>query len=275
LRKVVGRLLIALVLAALVGGAIVGGLSLLETTRRAQSYGCRATLPATGAAARSSSVSYPLSIDQAANASTIAAVGKRKGLPDHAVTIALAAALQESRLHNLTHGDRDSLGLFQQRPSQGWGTEAQVTMPSYAAGAFYDHLVDIQGWETLPVTVAAQRVQRSGLPDAYGDWELEARGLAQVLTGEVPAGLSCELPDPAPSAAATAIEPTIDNELGSGALDTAVDTARGWTVACWMVGRAAEFGITRVSFNGQVWTLSSGHWETSGAVEQVVRVARS
>lgn len=268
-----GRLLIALALAALFGGAIVGGLSLLESTRKAQSYGCRATLPAAGTSG-SSSVSYPLSIDQAANATTIAAVGKRKGLPDHAVTIALAAALQESRLHNLTHGDLDSLGLFQQRPSQGWGTTAQVTTPSYAAGAFYDHLVDVQGWETLPVTVAAQRVQRSGVPDAYGDWELEARGLAQVLTGEVAAGLSCDLADPVPSAAPSAIQPTIDDELGSGALETTVDAGRGWTVASWLVGHAAQFGITRVSFNGQAWTTASGQWEADGAVEQVVRIVR-
>ena len=80
---------------------------------------------------------YTLDIDQAANSTTIAAVGKRLGLPDHAVTVALAAALQESRLHNLPYGDRDSLGLFQQRPSQGWGTATEILTPSYAAAAFF------------------------------------------------------------------------------------------------------------------------------------------
>ena len=77
--------------------------------------------------------SYKLDLEQAQHATTIAAVGKRLGLPDHAVTVALAAAFQESNLHNLAHGDRDSLGLFQQRPSQGWGTPSQVMDPNYAA----------------------------------------------------------------------------------------------------------------------------------------------
>jgi hypothetical protein len=78
-----------------------------------------------------------LDTEQAANATTIAAIGKRLGVPDHGVTSALAAALQESDLRNLTHGDRDSLGLFQQRPSQGWGSSTEIMNPTYAATAFY------------------------------------------------------------------------------------------------------------------------------------------
>src|SRR5437762_2517033 len=109
---------------------------------------------------------YTLDIDQAANSTTIAAVGKRLGLPDHAVTIALAAALQESRLRNLAYGDRDSRGLFQQRPSQGWGTPAQVMTPRYAAAAFYEALARVPDWQTRSVTGAAQAVQRSGAPQA-------------------------------------------------------------------------------------------------------------
>src|SRR6516225_3455108 len=93
--------------------------------------------------------SYPLDIDQAANATTIAAVGKQLGLPDHAVTVALAAALQESELHNLPGGDLDSLGLFQQRPSQGWGTAGQIMTPRYAALAFYRHLAVVPGWQVM------------------------------------------------------------------------------------------------------------------------------
>src|SRR5450432_1385615 len=104
---------------------------------------------------------YTLAIDQASNSTTIAAVGKRLGLPDHAVTVALATALQESRLRNLAYGDRDSLGLFQQRPSQGWGTSTEILTPSYAAAAFFRALVRVDGWATLPITVAAQEVQRS------------------------------------------------------------------------------------------------------------------
>ncbi|MBV9291689.1 MAG: hypothetical protein JO222_04500, partial [Frankiales bacterium] len=97
-----------------------------------------------------------LSTDQAANASTIAAVARREALPDHAVTIAIATALQESKLQNLPFGDRDSVGLFQQRPSQGWGRRAQLLQPAFAAAAFYAHLRQVPGWQTLPVTVAAQ-----------------------------------------------------------------------------------------------------------------------
>ena len=80
---------------------------------------------------------------------------------------ALAAAFQESGLHNLSHGDRDSLGLFQQRPSQGWGTPSQIMDPGYAAGAFYHRLAQVTGWQTTSVTDAAQQVQRSAAPDAY------------------------------------------------------------------------------------------------------------
>src|SRR6266498_327517 len=87
---------------------------------------------------------YTLSPEQTAHATTIAAVGKRMGLPDHAVSVALAAALQESKLQNLQYGDRDSLGLFQQRPSQGWGSETEVLTPHYAAGAFYRRLARIR-----------------------------------------------------------------------------------------------------------------------------------
>lgn len=80
------------------------------------------------------------------------------------MTIALATALQESALRNIDYGDRDSLGLFQQRPSQGWGTPAQIMDPVYSAGVFYDRLAEVPGYSRLPLTVAAQRVQRSGFP---------------------------------------------------------------------------------------------------------------
>ena len=134
---------------------------------------------------------YRIDREQADNARTIAQVAAQMGLPHHAVTIALAAALQESKLHNISHGDRDSVGLFQQRPSQGWGTPGQLTTPSYAAGAFYRELAKVQGWEGMSVTEAAQNVQRSAIPDAYASWEPEARVLARILTGEVPNQIVC------------------------------------------------------------------------------------
>jgi hypothetical protein len=137
------------------------------------------------------SATYRLDLAQGANARTIAEVGTRAGLPHHAVTVALATALQESRLHNLAYGDRDSVGLFQQRPSQGWGTRSQLMDPAFAAAAFFQALERVPGWTTMSVTDAAQHVQRSSAPDAYARWEAEARVLARILTGEVPERLIC------------------------------------------------------------------------------------
>jgi hypothetical protein len=204
-----------------------------------------------------------LSTDQAANATTIAAVAKREALPDHAVTIALATALQESKLQNLPFGDRDSVGLFQQRPSQGWGRRAQLLQPAFAAAAFYDHLRQVPGWQTLPVTVAAQSVQHSADGSGYAQWEEEARSLARVLTGELPAGLNCQFPRPhvtSPGPLALAV----DRELGTARLSrwTRSTAAAGpdWTVAEWLVGHAYRFGVVKVWCHGRVWSNASGRW---------------
>jgi hypothetical protein len=130
----------------------------------------------------------PLTAEQTGNAATIAAVARQRGLPDRAVVIALATAQQESRLRNLDYGDRDSLGLFQQRPSQGWGTPAQVQDPVYAAGTFYERLVRVPGWQTGRLTDVAQTVQRSGFPEAYQQWEPMALELTAALAlGATPA----------------------------------------------------------------------------------------
>ncbi|MER7899713.1 heavy metal transporter [Streptomyces sp. NPDC096046] len=136
--------------------------------------------------------SYEFSPEQAVNAATITAVGTARGLPERAVTIALATALQESALRNIDHGDRDSLGLFQQRPSQGWGTPKEIMDPTYSASEFYEHLVKVPGYTRLPLTVAAQRVQRSGFPQAYAKHEPDAALLAAALTGQSAATLTCE-----------------------------------------------------------------------------------
>ncbi|WP_243083756.1 heavy metal transporter [Streptomyces sp. 891-h] len=152
----------------------------------AGSGGSRGSQDASGA-----SQTYELAPEQAANAATIAAVASRRGLPERAVTIALATAMQESKLRNIGHGDRDSIGLFQQRPSQGWGTADQIGDPVYSASRFYDHLVKVPGYSRLPLTVAAQRVQRSGFPQAYAKHEMNAALLTGALTGRRPATLSC------------------------------------------------------------------------------------
>ena len=119
--------------------------------------------------------------EQAANAATIAEVAWDRGLPDRAVVIALATAQQESGLRNIDYGDRDSLGLFQQRPSMGWGSEAQVQDPEYAAGKFLDRLVQVPGWQTTRLTDVAQKIQRSGFPEAYQRHEAMAIDLTAAL----------------------------------------------------------------------------------------------
>jgi hypothetical protein len=141
-----------------------------------------------------------ISGEQAENASLIAAVAIERGLPARAVSIALATAFQESKLINIEYGDRDSIGLFQQRPSQGWGTEEELLDPVYATNAFYDALVEIDGYENMEITVAAQQVQRSAFPSAYADHEKDARALASALTGYSPAAFTCDLDGGAPSA---------------------------------------------------------------------------
>jgi murein DD-endopeptidase MepM/ murein hydrolase activator NlpD len=121
--------------------------------------------------------------DQVANAYTIITVGAQRGIPLRGWVIALATAMQESGLRNLPGGDRDSVGLFQQRPSQGWGSPQQLRDPAYAAGKFYDKLVTITRWQQMPLTEAAQAVQVSAYPDAYAKWEDDAATLTTATTG--------------------------------------------------------------------------------------------
>ena len=132
------------------------------------------------------SMSVPLSDEMRGYAQLIVEVGRSLGVPDQGIVVALAAAAQESGLRNVHYGDRDSLGLFQQRPSMGWGTQDEVLDPVRAATAFYGGaanpnpgvtrgLLDIDGWESLSVTQAAQAVQQSAHPDHYAKWEASAR----------------------------------------------------------------------------------------------------
>jgi hypothetical protein len=244
------RLLVLAVVAAVVAA---GGVTVIRTL-----------LGTTGAAPPICNVGpadtgYLLDPDQAANAATIAAVAKRELLPDHAVTVALAAALQESKLRNLGYGDRDSVGLFQQRPSQGWGTPAQLTQPAFAAAAFFAHLRQVEGWQALTVADAAQAVQHSADGSAYGGWEAQARALARALTGEDPGGLSCRFADhPAPRAAALANAAATD--LGPNVLHRTGSAAQDWTVAEWLVAHALRFGVVSVSVRGRTWTSATGRW---------------
>ncbi|WIB61537.1 LysM peptidoglycan-binding domain-containing protein [Curtobacterium sp. MCLR17_007] len=147
-------------------------------------------LPTAGAAPTASGTA--LTAEQRANAETIVRVGRSLGVPQRGLVVALSAAMQESSLRNLPHGDRDSVGLFQQRPSQGWGTAAQLQDPTYAARLFFGGrsnpnagttrgLLDVSDWSTKSVTDAAQAVQMSAYPKAYAQWEQAATAWLATL----------------------------------------------------------------------------------------------
>jgi cell wall-associated NlpC family hydrolase len=142
--------------------------------------------------------------EQIPNAQTIVATGAGLQVPARGQTIALATALQESGLRNLSSGDRDSLGLFQQRPSQGWGTAQQILDPVYASQQFYEHLLAVPGWEQMTLTQAAQAVQRSAFPGAYAKWEALATALQQAIAKALPTGSAGTAPSPADGTAGCA-----------------------------------------------------------------------
>jgi len=145
-----------------------------------------------GCTAEVNGLTVELTQEQAENAALITGISIQRGLPARAASIALATAYQESKILNIEHGDRDSVGLFQQRPSQGWGSIEEILDPVYSTHAFYDALVRIDGYETMAITEAAQAVQRSAFPDAYADHEADARALASALTGNSPRAFWCE-----------------------------------------------------------------------------------
>jgi hypothetical protein len=221
-----------------------------------------------------------LSPAQARNAALVAGESVHRGLPARAATIALATALQESKLINLPSGDRDSIGLFQQRPSQGWGTAEQIADPQYATGKFYDALVRVRGYADMDVTVAAQAVQRSGFPEAYAQHEARSRAWASGLTGHSPAAVSCELdPVAAPRSSdevARELTTRAERDLGlhgdavaaveaaDGGRATATvhaaslvgdDAARaGWAAAQWAVATASATDVVEVRVADRVWS---------------------
>ena len=147
--------------------------------------------PPPGCQAGSGEQAITLDTDQAAIAATIAGVAARHRLPRQAVTIALAAALQESKLHNLDYGDLNSVGIFQQRPSEGWGPAADLEDPVYATTKFFAALTQVPGYAKMPAYQAAQDVQHSADGSAYQQWVSLAGQLAGYFTGQPAHGVSC------------------------------------------------------------------------------------
>jgi hypothetical protein len=247
-----------------------------------------------GCRAKVGDVVVDLDTEQAENASTIAAVAVRRGLPARAASIALATAYQESKLRNLDHGDRDSLGLFQQRPSQGWGTAAQIQDPYYSANKFYDELQKVDGYQGMRITEAAQKVQRSGFPEAYEDHAADGRALASALTGYSEGRFSCVVDSASAEAErarksgltprAAEVRRELERAFGPQALGgfapggvstghqkgsahydgRAVDVfvrpvnpdnqRRGWAMASYLVAHAARLDIDHVIFDKRIWS---------------------
>ena len=222
-----------------------------------------------------------LDLDQMANAATIAAVGIRRNLPERAITIAIATAFQESKLHNLSGGDRDSIGLFQQRPSQGWGTEEEIADPRYAAKRFYQALLRVKGWQSMSVTAAAQSVQRSAVPDAYQQWAEESSVIARAFLGDVSRAVACRIGDSPASRgtkAVTGLHNLLRGDWGDAVAIGAIsdpnavalavpDNRAGWQYAHWLVAHAQGTGVMRVRFGSQQWTAKSGAWGRAGDPE--------
>lgn len=179
LGKLLGSALTALMLFVVFIAAIATGIADVLTSRAHTPSMCTPAGAEPGAA-----TGYQP--EQISNAATIVAVGKQNNVPQHGWIIALVTAIQESGLRNLDHGDRDSLGLFQQRASQGWGSPAQIRDPAYSATQFYQHLLAVPDWQQKSVNDAAQTVQNSGVPNAYGRHEPAAH---QLLAGV--GGASC------------------------------------------------------------------------------------
>jgi len=210
--------------------------------------------------------------EQTANAALIAALAVKRELPPRAATIALTTAFQESKIRNLRYGDRDSLGLFQQRPSQGWGTAKQILDMVHATNAFYDALVKFKGYETADITTIAQKVQRSGFPEAYRDHEGQGRVLASTLTGHSPAGLTCRLDAVKTSLGPQRVAADLSEQMGVTSVRTgeglltvmARDRTTAWAVAQWAVARAEIYGASTVSIGDRTWDRAKGNdgWST-------------
>ncbi|GMA30587.1 hypothetical protein GCM10025875_05790 [Litorihabitans aurantiacus] len=260
---------------AVVAGAGIGGVVLLLRsleTARPLAQGCFAG-------------GYRLDPDQTANAALIVGTTVQRGLPARAGTIGIATAMQESRMRPIDYGDRDSLGMFQQRPSQGWGTPEQVQDPVYATETFFDHLVEVPGYTEMEVTEAAQAVQRSGFPDAYAQHEEMARAFASALTGWSEAELTCRL---APAQDTAGVPEAVVERLGrdldvtasirpagAGEREVVVTLAAqagddvdrlAWAVAHAAVAAASETGAGQVTVGSRVWdrTLATGPSSPTG-----------
>ncbi|AMM22904.1 hypothetical protein AX769_22495 (plasmid) [Frondihabitans sp. PAMC 28766] len=235
---------------------------------------------ATGAAVTVASGTLPATVGpysgaQLTNAAAILTIGQQRGLDQHAQQTALIAAMTESSLTNLTGGDRDSVGLFQMRPSQGWGTPTQINNISYAIGLFYTHLVAVPGWETKTSGNAAQAVEGSAFPDRYATHLPEAVQLMNALSGvtvktvsDTTTGPTCT--DGATATAASALIPGEQAPTGPHAAVVArvIAFAKAQLGDAYVLGGAGPTvwdcsGLTKEAYASVGINIDDGHSATT------------
>jgi hypothetical protein len=228
-------------------------------------------LTGSGCQAAAAHQSVLLDTQQASIAATIAGVAHEQSMPRAAVTIAYATAMQESKLHDLTYGDMDSVGVFQQRPSQGWGPRAKLENPVYATTKFFRALRAVHGYQTMPVYQAAQAVQHSADGSAYIQYERMATEMASAFTGQRGHAVYCWSTAASPRYPdAAAITRGLTSTFGQPTAVLARTAQRhtmlmpvarpklGWSVASWLVTHASAYGVHQVRFAGYQWRAAAG-----------------
>lgn len=214
--------------------------------------------------------------ERAYYAALISGVSVKRGLAPRAASIALATAFQESGMRNLDYGHADSIGLFQQRPSKGWGTVEQIMDPWYSATAFYKALVKVKDWQDDDINDVAQKVQRSAHPEAYRKHVDKSRTLASSLTGQTPASFSCAVRSPGdadPEGMASYLKQTFGKTITVAVADTgltvsAKDADVAWAAAHAAVAGTGRYGLATASIGDWTWThdpWSPAAWHGPGS----------
>lgn len=239
-------------------------------------------LTGSGCVATGDHQSILLDAEQGSIAATIAGVAHRQAMPRVAVTIAYAAAMQESKLHNLNYGDRDSVGVFQQRPSEGWGPRKDLEDPIYASTKFFRALKAIRGYRKMPVSQAAQAVQHSADGTAYTQYAKMAAAMTPAFTGQRGHGVYCWSGSASRAPAdATGITSGLGSTFGvvvtravTGQRDSRGSSAGGnstrlqvrigpprfgWEVASWLVTHASRYHIHQIRYSGFEWRAAASN----------------
>ena len=258
---------LAVVVAVIVAAAVVGISRILDVASKTYTYD-HCTIGA-----------YELDLDQAmVAAQMVGAVSQHQpAVPERATVLVLAAGLQESKLRNLKlgEGDRDSVGVLQQRPSQGWGggSAAKLNDVTEATREFLDALIQVKGWQSMPLAEAVQAVQISADGSLYAQHEEEAQVLADAFQGRRAAAVTCEFAKPTVVASTAKVAQQLRAQLPVEQPATTPTTVRvpgaAWRTVAWFVANADRLGIDRVAYRDRVWTRADG-WQAGRPVTATV-----